>query len=135
MKKMFVIMMIALCVMTSCSSEKSISRTFLKKGYAMQVLTPERQADIVPFMRYFPRFNAEAMGYLRGDGNATFVYGYDEALWSGYFLRLAENGFDCFETGFVKADYDSGCTYNVSGRKIELYGEELLLVTFAVVAL
>lgn len=135
MKNFSFIMIVALMLLASCSSQRDVLIAFEKKGYNMGNFTPKQQSDAMPLLDEFPRYDADAFGYLPARNSVTLLYPMDEAKWSAYCFGLAESGFDCFEIGFVKADYDKGCTYNVSGRKVELYKKEYLLVTFAVVAL
>ena len=135
MRPISVIMVAALFLLLSCSSERSALKAFEKKGYVVQQLTPQRQAEVAPLPGDFPRYDADACGYMPSRNGVTFLYALDEAAWSAYCMMLAAEGFDCFGTGFVKADYGKGVTYNVSGRVVELYGRRYLLVAYASVAL
>lgn len=123
---MLAIMMLA----TSCSTTKSVNKSFEKNGYIMSGLTPGQQVEIAPVLNGFPSFGQSAIGYLVTGNATTFVYEADEITWNNYCAKLENAGFSNMGTGFVKADKNAGITYNVSGKFTTVYKRTYLLVTY-----
>lgn len=135
MKRLFamstIIMMLAVAFTSaSCSTEKSVNSSFAKNGYTMTTLTPQQQIETAPVMNAFPSFNQTAMGFLRTGDATTFVYAVDGTVWNSYCAQLEAAGFSNMGTGYVKADKNSGVTYNVSGKFTTIYKHTFLLVTY-----
>lgn len=126
-----VLMMLCMAfAFTSCSTRQSIEAAFAKNGYTIQALTPPQQAQVAPILQFFPTLNLEALGFLELDNSITFVYSADELTWEYYGDALVNSGFKDAGIGYVKSNYNTGMTYNVSGKVTELYGQPVLLITY-----
>lgn len=139
MKKLFTIaafLFISVAMMlTSCSTEKSITKAFVKNGYMMGILTPQQQVGQASFLSAFPSLNQDAMGYVTTENSITFIYAADDAAWSSYCSALRRAGFSEMATGYVKADRKNSVTYNISSARTTVYGQNYVLVTYAYGAL
>lgn len=135
MKKLFtlstMLLMFVAVAMTSCSSEKSATKAFVKSGYEMTQLTPEQQSALSPLMAAFPVYSQTAAGYLVAENSITFVYDQDDTAWNVYAQALRLDGFSSVGTGYVKADKALGVTYNVSSNTTTIYKRPYRIVTFA----
>lgn len=136
MKKLFTLsamlfMLVALFT-TSCSTEKSVVKAFVKNGYEMGTLTPVQQSAVAPMLSVFPAYSIDALGYLASGNTITFVYNQDDAAWNAYGSALLSNGYSSVAGGYVKADKSAGVTYNVSSTITVIYKTPCRLVTFAV---
>lgn len=135
MKKLFtlstMLLMFFAVAMTSCSSEKSAAKAFVKSGYEMTQLTPEQQSALSPLMAAFPVYSQTAAGYLVAENSITFVYDQDDTAWNVYAQALRLDGFSSVGTGYVKADKALGVTYNVSSNTTTIYKRPYRIVTFA----
>lgn len=131
--KLFAKVAIILCVIlsfTACSTQKSIEAAFAKNGYTMQLLSPAHQKQLAPMLNYFPTLNLDAIGYLELDNSITFIYNADEATLQYYGDALIKSGFQYAGIGYVKGDYNTNMTYNVSGKVTTLYNQPLLIITY-----
>lgn len=139
MKKLFTFtasfLLSAVLMFTSCSTEKSITKAFVKNGYTMGVVSPQQQAGVASFLSAFPSFNQSAVGYLTTANSVTFIYEADDAAWNSYGSALRRAGFSEMSTGYVKADRNNAVTYNISSARTTVYGQQYLLVTYAYGAL
>ena len=138
MKKFFAfsavaLMLCAVMTTTSCSTEKSIVKAFVKNGYEMTTLTPQQQVGVAPLLSAFPSYNQNAIGYLVADNTITFVYNSDDVAWNSFCYSLTNAGFSNMGTGYVRADKQSGYTLNVASTITEVYGQPLRLVTFTAI--
>lgn len=124
------VMFLALLLNTSCSTAKLVNNSFIKEGYTMAILTPQQQVEIAPVMNAFPAFHQNAMGYIKQGDTVTFVYETDAAVWNSYCASLETAGFSNLGKGLIKADKNTGITYNISGKFVTVDKLSYLLVAF-----